>query len=167
MDEDLAWSFFTLGLSMLFTVGPLIFSAIVGSWYQKKKLMELREREKRFLIETGRDNIITMSDTVPPSNPNTCGLVMANVSVGPSWWQILLAKIKSLFGGSLTSYDRVLSFGRQEALQRLREVAKSQGWDDVVNVRLETAVIVSNSGRRDDNSGAFEFLAYGTGIKNP
>jgi uncharacterized protein YbjQ (UPF0145 family) len=63
-------------------------------------------------------------------------------------------------------YDRVLAYGRQEVIQRLRENAKEQGWEEIVNVRMETAAIMQTTGGKDSNKrGVLEFVAYGTGIR--
>ena len=89
---------------------------------------------------------------------------MANISVGTSWWQTMIGRLHTIIGGNITMFDRVLYYGRKEALQRLREQALHQGWDNVVNVRLETARIVSSN--NSDKGSAYEILAYGTGIKH-
>jgi len=92
-------------------------------------------------------------------------LIMANVSMGVSWWQIFIGSIHQLFGGNITTYDRILAYGRDEAFQRLREKALANGWDDVINVRLETATVMQKQRGDKKKGGAFEFLVYGTGIK--
>jgi uncharacterized protein YbjQ (UPF0145 family) len=48
----------------------------------------------------------------------------------------------------------------------LRENAKKQGWDDIVNVRMETAAVMQTTGGKSNNKrGVLEFIAYGTGIR--
>jgi len=157
-----------IGVIIAVSLGPglLMFSWLYGNYYQKKLMRRLLARESAFLQSIGRDNAHTISYSIPSREISSCGLVIANISVGPSWWQMFVGNIHKLFGGNITMYDRVLAYGRQEVLQRLRENAKKQGWEDVVNVRMETAAIMQTTGGKHNNkSGVLEFVAYGTGVK--
>lgn len=146
--------------------GLLMFSWLYGNYYQKKLMRKLLARESAFLQSVGRDTAHTISYPIPNREISSCGLVIANISVGPSWWQMFIGNIHKLFGGNIKMYDRVLAYGRQEVVQRLRENAKKQGWEDVVNVRMETAAIMQTTGGKNNNKhGVLEFVAYGTGIK--
>ena len=59
-----------------------------------------------------------------------------------------------------------MAFGRNEAMQRLREQAIVEGWDEVVNVRVETSMVMNKiKGGKQNKMGTLEFLAYGTGIR--
>ena len=159
-ESDFVW--IIVGLS--FTIGPFLVSWIGGNYYQSQKINQLNARESAFIAQHGEDNIHTVSELIPAKTINSCGLVMANISVGTSWWQTLIGRLHTIIGGNITMFDRVLYYGRKEALQRLREQALHQGWDNVVNVRLETARIVSSN--NSDKGSAYEILAYGTGIKH-
>lgn len=97
-------------------------------------------------------------------NIKDSGLIMANVTMGASWAQVFFAGFKSLIGGKIDSYKKVLTHGRNEALQRLREQAIAQGWSEVINVRIETSSIMANVDK-GKQGGFFEVIAYGTGIK--
>ena len=57
----------------------------------------------------------------------------------------------------------VISVGRAEAKQRLREQARAAGWQDVLNVRIDTAEMTPPSNPK--GTKAVEIFAYGTGIK--
>ena len=160
MNEDNLW----LALTLIFSVGPILFSWLYGNHYQSNKVKELQARESAFLAQHGRDNIHNISTLIPPKPITSCGLVMANISVGTSWWQTMIGGFHGIIGGNITLFDRVLNYGRKEALQRLREQALQQGWDSVINVRMETSRIVSSSNQ--GKSSAFEILAYGTGVKH-
>jgi len=158
---DLLWTALSLSLSL----GPFIVSATARVWYQKRLLAELTTREQATLAAFGGRDPLTSVEVVLPEVPLASGsLLLANVTIGPSWWQMLLAQLKSLVGGRLVHFDLVLEFGRREALQRLREAAQQHGWDDVVNVRLDTAVVAVNTANRS-RIGAMEIFAYGTGVK--
>ena len=96
--------------------------------------------------------------------PVAMNLIFANITVGPSWWQMFVGWLKSIFGGEVQSYSRVLNYGRMEVLQRLREKAVAEGWQQVINVRLES-VVISKSAGRNDKTSAIEIYAYGTAVK--
>jgi uncharacterized protein YbjQ (UPF0145 family) len=158
---DLVWTLLSLSLSF----GPFIVSATAGVWYQNRLLAELATREQATMAAYGgRDPLTSVQEVLPKVALASGSLLVANVTIGPSWWQMLLAQLKSLVGGRLEHFDRVLEFGRREALQRLREAAQQQGWDDVVNVRLDTTVVAVNKANRS-RIGAMEIFAYGTGVK--
>ena len=48
-------------------------------------------------------------------------------------------------------------------MQRLREQAQAAGWQDVLNVRIDTAEMTPPSNPK--GTKAVEIFAYGTGIK--
>ena len=147
---------------LIFGGGPFLFSWLVGNAYQKRKLNETAAREKASMQAR-------WSRPSPPRSTSTGEtithgrLLTANVSIGPSWWQLFRTSLKQLIGGRIYSLDGVLEFGRREALQRLREVAQAEGVDHVINVRLDTAEIVANRGR-NSKTAAIEIFAYGTGV---
>ena len=58
----------------------------------------------------------------------------------------------------------MISAGRAEAVQRLRENAVANGWDDVINVRIDTSELGSKGGSKNPIK-AVEIFAYGTGVK--
>ena len=58
----------------------------------------------------------------------------------------------------------MLLYGRRKVLHDMRVQALQQGFDEVINVRVETSMITKKSGR-DDRTAGYEFIAYGTAIK--
>ena len=116
--------------------------------------------------QLGKDNLSTLSTPVPERKITQTGLVMSNITVSPSWWQLFLGGIRSIFGGNIVSFDKVLAYGRSEVMQRLREQAMGEGWEEVVNVRVETSMVMNKvRGGKQNKMGTLEFLAYGTGIR--
>ena len=158
-----------IGIVILFSVLPIIafiYSMIFARFHHKKSHKSLIQREKYVMQSLGRDNLNTLSAPLPHRKISASGLVMSNITVSPSWWQIFLGSMRSIFGGNVASYDKVLAFGRSEVMQRLREQAIGEGWDDVINVRVETSAVMNKiKGGNQNKSGTLEFLAYGTGIR--
>lgn len=156
-------------LVVVFTVFPLtafIYSMIFARFHHASNHKKLLSREKYVMQSLGKDNLHTLSTPVPNRKISKAGLVMSNITVAPSWWQLFLGTIRSIFGGNIESYDKILAYGRSEVMQRLREQAIGEGWDEVINVRVETSMVMNKvKGKNMNKSGTLEFLAYGTGIR--
>ena len=143
-----------------------IYSMLFARFHQSGAQKKLLARESFVMQKLGKDNLVTLSKPFPERDINSTGLVMSNVTVSPSWWQLFLGSIRSIFGGNIVSYDKILAFGRSEVMQRLREQAIAEGWDEVVNVRVETSMVMNKiKGGKQNKMGTLEFLAYGTGIR--
>ena len=154
--------FLFIAFPMLAFIYSMIFARLHKSKYQK----QLLTREKLVMQQLGKDNLSTLSMPVPERKITQTGLVMSNITVSPSWWQLFLGSIRSIFGGNIVSFDKVLAYGRNEVMQRLREQAMGDGWEEVVNVRVETSMVMNKvRGGKQNKMGTLEFLAYGTGIR--
>ena len=154
-------------LSILPSILPIIlilFSAVYGTIYQNGLDRKRLNRELTFFSKYGKDNLMTLENHGLIGKPVATNLVFTNVTVGPSWGQLFIGWLKGIFGGEIQSYSRVLNYGRMEVLQRLREKAAQEGWDQVINVRLES-VVISKSAGRNDKTSAIEIYAYGTAVK--
>ncbi len=132
--------------------------------HQNRGIIKLQQRTELFIKSMEHDMLSTTQKPQIIDNVEDSGLIMVNVTMGASWAQVFFAGFKSLIGGRIDSYKKVLTHGRNEALQRLREQAIAQGWSEVINVRIETSNIMANvdKGKR---GGFFEVIAYGTGVK--
>ena len=67
----------------------------------------------------------------------------------------LMAGLRSIVGGEVIEYTRLLAEAREEAIQRMVENAEGLGANAIVSMRLMTSVVLG---------GAAEILAYGTGV---
>jgi len=154
---------------LLFVVFPtlaFIYSMLFARFHQGRSQKKLLQRESLVMQQLGKDNLSTLSKPVDGREIVQTGLVMSNITVSPSWWQLFLGTIRSIFGGNIVSYDKILAYGRSEVMQRLREQAIGEGWDEVVNVRVETSMVMNKTkGGNQNKRGTLEFLAYGTGIR--
>ena len=90
-------------------------------------------------------------------------LCIGNVVIATDYFKSFGASLKTLVGGRLRTLETLLERGRREALQRMRSDAARMGADLVLNVRLETSVIMC--GKRNQASAAAEVYAYGTAVK--
>ena len=145
--------------------GPLMFlyGAIFSGRNLDKRMSDIVLREWASMDHFGKDPLSTLKGDHIVGGVNETGLVYASIVFAPSHWQLLIAWINQIFGGRIDVIHRVISVGRAEAKQRLREQAQAAGWDDVLNVRIDTAEMTPPSSPR--GTKAVEVFAYGTGIK--
>jgi uncharacterized protein YbjQ (UPF0145 family) len=66
----------------------------------------------------------------------------------------IFAGLKTIVGGEISEYTKLLAQAREEAMQRMWTDAQRLGADAVVNVRITTSSVMA---------GSAEILAYGTG----
>jgi len=145
------------------TVGPWLLSLIATLIYQPRKRKVLLERESASSFVSG-DALSTLSKPLGDREIREFRMMMANVVMSPSWVQMWIGGIISLFGGEINVFTKVVDWARREAKQRLREQVSEAGFDEVINLRLETSMLTKTGGGKDRTSGV-EILAYGTAIK--
>jgi uncharacterized protein YbjQ (UPF0145 family) len=88
-------------------------------------------------------------------------LVIGSTVVSIDYFKLVLAGIKSLFGGRLKSYESLVDRARREAVIRMKKNALD--YKMIINVRIETSTI--SSGTQNKGVGSIEVLAYGTAIR--
>jgi len=80
------------------------------------------------------------------------GTMIQSVHVGKD----IMNSFKTLVGGELTSYTKMMDDARAIATKRMADDAQAQGADAVVNIRYASSTVTQ---------GAAEVLAYGTAVK--
>ena len=151
-----------VAMVLLLTVGPWLISIIATFVYQPSKKKKLLAREAAFAV-TG-DTLTTLKKPFGDREIKAFSLVSANVVMSPSWVQMWIGSIITIFGGEINVFTKIVDWARREAKQRLREQVAAAGYDAVINVRFETTVMSRTRGGKDRTSGV-EILAYGTAIK--
>lgn len=84
------------------------------------------------------------------------GIVMGNTVQSKNMVKDFGAGMKSMVGGELKSYTKMLTEARDVATQRMIEQATVLGADAIVNIRYSSSAIIQ---------GAAEILATGTAVK--
>ena len=140
----------------------LIWAVLTSGKRLDNQIADTASREASTLESHGRDPLTTI-DGGYRTGVTSCGIVWAGVVFGPSHWHLLIGFINNLIGGSIDMFQKVISAGRAEAIQRLRENAIANGWDDVINVRIDTADMAPQGAK--SSVKAVEVFAYGTGVK--
>lgn len=86
-------------------------------------------------------------------------LVTGNVVLGSGHLKQFLSSFRTLVGGEMRSYQRLLDRGRREAQLRMVEEAQRLGATTVINVRFESAEVGNG------NQAVSEIFCYGTMIR--
>ena len=142
----------------------LLYAAIFSHSNVRKHMGSIVERERASISHFGKDPLSTLKGANVIAGIQQSGLVYGNVVYSPSHWQLLIGWFNNLIGGSVNVLQEVVAVARAEAKQRLREKAAEEGWEDVLNVRIETSMM-SRPGSRSTVRGAVEVFAYGTGVR--
>ncbi len=145
-----------------FTVLPWTLSLIATLLYQPRKKKALLKREQNTALSG--DALSTLRKPLGNREVREYRVMMANVVMSPSWVQMFIGWFLSIFGGEINVYTKIVDWARREAKQRLREQVAEAGFDEVINMRIETSVL-SKTSNKDDKTAGVEILAYGTAIK--
>ncbi len=86
----------------------------------------------------------------------TLGLVRGNTIRARHVGRDIMAGLKTLVGGEIHEYAKLMGEAREQALDRMVDEARGLRADAIVNVRFSTSVILG---------GAAEMLAYGTAVR--
>lgn len=101
--------------------------------------------------------IISTTDTVAGCTiVQTLGLVRGNSIRARHLGQDITAKLRSLAGGEIREYTKMVAEAREQAIDRMIEEAEELGANAIVTVRFQTAEVMNN---------AAELLCYGTAVK--
>jgi len=84
------------------------------------------------------------------------GLVRGNTIRAKNIFRDIGAGLKSIVGGELKDYSKMLTEARDQATARMIEEAEELGANAIVNIRFASADVMGN---------AAEILAYGTAVK--
>jgi uncharacterized protein YbjQ (UPF0145 family) len=145
-------------LGLLLGTAPLWIGLLFGSWLQRRHLEDVMRREEE--MELIPMNTRTLPEGVEVEEAFLCS---GSIVIAADPFRTLIAGLINLFGGRVTSFERMLSLARREATLRVLEEAESQGADLILNMRFET----STMGRAAGNQGIsmVEIYAYATAVR--
>ena len=159
MDSDTLQSFnvfMNIGMPILL----LLVAYFIGNMIERRHFRRIRERES----ENATFPVVTF-DTMPSDwNAGSSILVTGSVVVSLDYFKRVIAGLRGLIGGRIKTYEPLLERARREALLRMTESARRDGYDAVFNVRLETSRLANSRGDGKGTAGV-EMLAFGTAVK--
>ncbi len=101
--------------------------------------------------------IIVTTDYIPGKKiVQQLGLVRGNSVRVRHIGRDMMAGLKTIVGGEVSEYTKMLAETREQALDRMTEEAIKLDADAIINVRFSTSFIMK---------AAAELLAYGTAVK--
>ncbi len=140
----------------------IIFLILLSLGYAFGKMAENRHYRSIHAREQALITLPTTSSKKPIGNPapiHHAELVHGHVVVSVDYFKQIVAGLRTIFGGTVQSYETLLDRARREAILRMKE--RCPGADQILNLRIETSSI-SKGG--SDRIGSVEVLAYGTAI---
>ena len=85
----------------------------------------------------------------------TLGVARGNTVRARHVGKDILAALKTLVGGEIEEYTKLIAEAREQAIDRMVDSAREMGANAVVNVRFTTSYVMGT---------ASEILAYGTAV---
>jgi uncharacterized protein YbjQ (UPF0145 family) len=148
--------FVNFGLPLLL----LVATYFIGNMIERRHFRRLQERE-----EAMHGFPVVSFDTMPDDwKVASSDMVTGSIVISLDYFKRVIAGLRGLVGGRIKTYEPLLERARREALLRMSEAARAQGFDAVFNVRLETSRL-ANAGRDGKGTAGVEMLAFGTAVK--
>ncbi len=138
----------------------LLAAYFIGTWLERRHFRSIRKRESEY----AEFPVVTF-DTMPADwTASSATLVSGSVVVSLDYFKRVIAGLRGLVGGRIKTYEPLLDRARREAMLRMIEDARRDGYDAVFNVRLETSRLANSRGDGKGTAGV-EMLAFGTAVK--
>ena len=99
--------------------------------------------------------IVTSEDIAHKRIVKTLGMVKGNTIRARHLGHDIAAVLKSMIGGEISDYTKMMAEAREQAIDRMIDEAKGLGANAIVQVRFSTSSMLQ---------GASEFLVYGTAV---
>lgn len=99
--------------------------------------------------------VTTSSEVAGHRITETHGLVRGNTLRARHVGRDIMAVLRSLVGGEISDYTKMMAEAREQSLDRMVDEARSLGANGVVAVRFSTSYIMAN---------VAEILVYGTAV---
>ncbi len=100
--------------------------------------------------------ILTTGNEVPGKDFEIIGLVNGNTVQSKNAIKDLGASLKSIVGGEVGSYMKMISEARETVTERMIQMAEGMNADAIIAIRYGSSSIME---------GASELFAYGTAVK--
>ena len=124
---------------LLLFVGPLVVCGlIIGRTVEKRHFAKLDAHDlanRDFLVTNLKDFPMAASDTLDPT------IVISEVVIGSDYLKSFLAAWRRIFGGEIRSLQSLQTRAKREAVVRLVDQARQQGFNAICNLRLNSADI--------------------------
>jgi uncharacterized protein YbjQ (UPF0145 family) len=159
MDSD-TFEAINLFLNYGWPVLLLMSAYFIGTLIEKNHFRNIRRREAEY-----QSMPVVTFDTMPEEwDAGESTLVTGSIVVSLDYFKRVIAGLRGIVGGRVKTYEPLLDRARREAVLRMIEDARAQGFNGIFNVRLETSRLANSRGDGEGTAGV-EMLAYGTAVK--
>jgi uncharacterized protein YbjQ (UPF0145 family) len=101
--------------------------------------------------------IVTTGETIPGHElSEVLGVARGNTIRARHVGRDIMAGLRSIVGGEISDYTKMIAESREQSLDRLIAAAEEMGADAIICMRFSTSYVMST---------AAEILAYGTAVK--
>ena len=136
--------------SFIVIIVMLAIGLFVGRTVERRHFRSLAERESQL-----QGMLITQDKSyLEPTSQLAPTMFTAEVVIASDPLKSFLSGWRNIFGGEMRSYVTLVERARREALLRVVEQARAMGYNAICNVRLNTADIGGNVGRKGIPMGA-------------
>lgn len=143
---------------VLINYGPFVFlfaaGWFFGSRHERQHLAQLTVAEKALGDITVSSERLYRPKLAAGSEGE---LVLGSVVIAQDYFKMIIARVLSVFGKNLTTYETLLDRARREAIVRMRTEAKAKGYTHVYGLRLEVTSV-------NQLGSMVEAIAYGTAV---
>lgn len=141
----------------------VIFLLLLAAGYGFGRRAERKHYESIRAREDALRHVLVLNERFPPPGYTRCDatLVSGNVVISVDYFKTVVAGLRNLVGGNISSYESLLDRARREAILRMQQRAEEIGADAVINMKFETSRVSGNAGQA---IGSVEVLAYGTAL---
>ena len=102
--------------------------------------------------------IVTTTEGIPGQlNISYIGLVSAHSVQSKSLFSDFGSSLKSIVGGKLRAYEKMIEAAKQQALEQIKQKAESMGADAIVGLKIATT--------NTTMQGSAEVIFCGTAVK--
>ncbi len=99
--------------------------------------------------------LVTSNEIAGMNIVKTLGLVRGNSIRARHLGNDIVAGLKTLVGGEIQEYTKLMAQAREQAIDRMIDAATKVGGNAVIDLRFTTSYVMG---------GAAEILAYGTAV---
>ena len=145
-----------------FIINNIVFIGLFFLGWVFGRLNEGDHLKRLDVAEKELGHIIVSSERfyVPKLVAHTEGeLVLGSVVIAQDYFKMIIARVLSIFGKNLTTYETLLDRARREALVRMRTEAQAKGYNHIYGLRLEVSNI-------NQLGSMVEAIAYGTAVNS-
>ncbi len=153
-------------MELLFSLIVLVLLLAIGFGFgavaESRHLRSLAQREA-----ATRDVLVCDLKSFPQLAPDGPApvLVVAEVVIASDYFKTWITSLKKLLGGELGSFLTLVDRARREAVLRVVEQAKAQGYNAVCNIRLDTADIGGAAKGGNKAAAMVAVMASGTAYR--